>query len=167
MVPPGRSSPFRIARAATGRERCSRTKQTKTWSKDSASKGGAKTSACRSSTFASPARSTLRLASAIESAERSTDVNRAPGLRWARVTVWAPTPHPTSSTVLPPGYAVSACSRSTSVPAWSCRRSFSRSEEHTSELQSRPHLVCRLLLEKKKENNPQDAYEYTSKGNLV
>src|SRR5690554_4952108 len=28
----------------------------------------------------------------------------------------------------------------------------SRSEEHTSELQSRPHLVCRLLLEKKKKN---------------
>src|SRR2546429_6246435 len=28
----------------------------------------------------------------------------------------------------------------------------SRSEEHTSELQSRLHLVCRLLLEKKKKN---------------
>src|SRR5207253_11062021 len=28
-----------------------------------------------------------------------------------------------------------------------------RSEEHTSELQSRGHLVCRLLLEKKKQNN--------------
>src|SRR3989442_6450106 len=28
-----------------------------------------------------------------------------------------------------------------------------RSEEHTSELQSRPHLVCRLLLEKKKTEN--------------
>src|SRR5690554_7003771 len=28
--------------------------------------------------------------------------------------------------------------------------SVDRSEEHTSELQSRPHLVCRLLLEKKK-----------------
>src|SRR6266498_4345913 len=28
-----------------------------------------------------------------------------------------------------------------------------RSEEHTSELQSRPHLVCRLLLEKKKHNS--------------
>src|SRR2546422_8287706 len=28
-----------------------------------------------------------------------------------------------------------------------------RSEEHTSELQSRLHLVCRLLLEKKKQNN--------------
>src|SRR3989442_5326159 len=30
----------------------------------------------------------------------------------------------------------------------------SRSEEHTSELQSRPHLVCRLLLEKKHSNDP-------------
>src|SRR2546422_4870297 len=29
---------------------------------------------------------------------------------------------------------------------------FKRSEEHTSELQSRLHLVCRLLLEKKKKN---------------
>src|SRR5690554_7248871 len=27
-----------------------------------------------------------------------------------------------------------------------------RSEEHTSELQSRPHLVCRLLLEKKNQS---------------
>src|SRR2546422_3315427 len=30
-----------------------------------------------------------------------------------------------------------------------------RSEEHTSELQSRLHLVCRLLLEKKKKNDGQ------------
>src|SRR2546422_6719556 len=30
-----------------------------------------------------------------------------------------------------------------------------RSEEHTSELQSRLHLVCRLLLEKKKKKNNQ------------
>src|SRR6266498_4234798 len=30
------------------------------------------------------------------------------------------------------------------------RQAADRSEEHTSELQSRPHLVCRLLLEKKK-----------------
>src|SRR3989442_9064886 len=29
------------------------------------------------------------------------------------------------------------------------KRAMARSEEHTSELQSRPHLVCRLLLEKK------------------
>src|SRR2546429_7266539 len=35
----------------------------------------------------------------------------------------------------------------------------SRSEEHTSELQSRLHLVCRLLLEKKKNNSsPADLY---------
>src|SRR5439155_6395645 len=31
------------------------------------------------------------------------------------------------------------------------RRGVQRSEEHTSELQSRGHLVCRLLLEKKKD----------------
>src|SRR3712207_8203332 len=31
-----------------------------------------------------------------------------------------------------------------------CQEDFARSEEHTSELQSRQYLVCRLLLEKKK-----------------
>src|SRR5690625_5412368 len=37
-----------------------------------------------------------------------------------------------------------------------------RSEEHTSELQSRGHLVCRLLLEKKKDtrSNSYNAYLY-------
>src|SRR3712207_9404780 len=35
--------------------------------------------------------------------------------------------------------------------SWGCRwRGICRSEEHTSELQSRQYLVCRLLLEKKK-----------------
>src|SRR2546422_3599535 len=34
-----------------------------------------------------------------------------------------------------------------------------RSEEHTSELQSRLHLVCRLLLEKKKNNTLNDGDE--------
>src|SRR2546422_3517217 len=34
-----------------------------------------------------------------------------------------------------------------------------RSEEHTSELQSRLHLVCRLLLEKKKKNHQWCKYE--------
>src|SRR5439155_3363948 len=44
------------------------------------------------------------------------------------------------------------------LQAWRCSSSptsavrNSRSEEHTSELQSRGHLVCRLLLEKKKKN---------------
>src|SRR2546422_3534120 len=36
-----------------------------------------------------------------------------------------------------------------------------RSEEHTSELQSRLHLVCRLLLEKKKKNIQRENYELT------
>src|SRR2546429_4484819 len=40
------------------------------------------------------------------------------------------------------------CSRSTKS-----RNAVSRSEEHTSELQSRLHLVCRLLLEKKKKKS--------------
>src|SRR2546427_4959811 len=56
----------------------------------------------------------------------------------------------------------SGCARSPAPPAirpWECwsrsirRRSSSkpsRSEEHTSELQSQSNLVCRLLLEKKK-----------------
>src|SRR2546422_306739 len=36
------------------------------------------------------------------------------------------------------------------------RSSAPRSEEHTSELQSRLHLVCRLLLEKKKKKKKKD-----------
>src|SRR2546422_4025341 len=42
-------------------------------------------------------------------------------------------------------------------------RSGTRSEEHTSELQSRLHLVCRLLLEKKKKKKKkQNKNQYTS-----
>src|SRR3989442_3833805 len=37
--------------------------------------------------------------------------------------------------------------------AFSISQNVTRSEEHTSELQSRPHLVCRLLLEKKNEKH--------------
>src|SRR2546422_4776061 len=40
-------------------------------------------------------------------------------------------------------------------PSYRHRQRRSRSEEHTSELQSRLHLVCRLLLEKKKKYNFQ------------
>src|SRR2546430_9216189 len=49
------------------------------------------------------------------------------------------------------------------APTWT--RSSSRSEEHTSELQSQSNLVCRLLLEKKKKTHaniadfrPYDVY---------
>src|ERR1035437_10617346 len=40
-------------------------------------------------------------------------------------------------------------------PKSRCQPSNHRSEEHTSELQSRQYLVCRLLLEKKKEKQKQ------------
>src|SRR5438309_4511727 len=54
---------------------------------------------------------------------------------------------PTSESA-PPGAATGAAR---AAPARAPRRSFPpRSEEHTSELQSQFHLVCRLLLEKKK-----------------
>src|SRR5258708_15101231 len=41
------------------------------------------------------------------------------------------------------------CATLTLVVSYNSTYSFSRSEEHTSELQSPDHLVCRLLLEKK------------------
>src|SRR3989442_2639135 len=41
---------------------------------------------------------------------------------------------------------------------------FVRSEEHTSELQSRPHLVCRLLLVKKNKRETQRAPAYRGSG---
>src|SRR5260221_8938407 len=53
-----------------------------------------------------------------------------------------PAPHPNNSA------ASSACRREAVAPS-AC----SRSEEHTSELQSHSDLVCRLLLEKKKESD--------------
>src|SRR5947208_10587546 len=54
---------------------------------------------------------------------------------------------------------------------WKVRRSGSgrlsrhrlRSEEHTSELQSPDHLVCRLLLEKKKKKDVKNIAEQTMK----
>src|SRR3712207_8441991 len=42
------------------------------------------------------------------------------------------------------------------------RRQWVRSEEHTSELQSRQYLVCRLLLEKKKNNKIHFYLYFTS-----
>src|SRR3712207_8749522 len=65
-----------------------------------------------------------------------------------------------------PMFEKSFCCRKASAPSGSSaahsainaernarRRKESRSEEHTSELQSRQYLVCRLLLEKKKNDN--------------
>src|ERR1035438_10245360 len=53
-----------------------------------------------------------------------TTLFRSKGVCWAPMTIWAPTP-------------------------WCLSKHVVRSEEHTSELQSLRHLVCRLLLEKK------------------
>src|SRR5215475_15900203 len=52
---------------------------------------------------------------------------------------------PASSSAVSAGRA-----RATGACWWD--RAAARSEEHTSELQSRENLVCRLLLEKKKKN---------------
>src|SRR3712207_8556011 len=41
-------------------------------------------------------------------------------------------------------------------------RGLARSEEHTSELQSRQYLVCRLLLEKKKLHNETSSYSLST-----
>src|SRR5690606_40092980 len=49
---------------------------------------------------------------------------------------------------------------------WSTNPS-SRSEEHTSELQSRENLVCRLLLEKKKKKKQLDNQQLQTKNNTV
>src|SRR3712207_8818222 len=42
-----------------------------------------------------------------------------------------------------------------------------RSEEHTSELQSRQYLVCRLLLEKKKKKDNQYTHTYHSTSCMI
>src|SRR5947209_12046946 len=56
-----------------------------------------------------------------------------------------------SASVLPISIVVPFIARSTSPGRMAEPEGmFSRSEEHTSELQSRQYLVCRLLLEKKK-----------------
>src|SRR2546422_8012865 len=75
----------------------------------------------------------------------------APGrparMRFRKSCTVSPVPRP-ASLVPPPARASTRRRRRASVGRLA--RSASRSEEHTSELQSRLHLVCRLLLEKKK-----------------
>src|SRR5438270_6883562 len=46
-----------------------------------------------------------------------------------------------------------------STSCGTCSSNVTRSEEHTSELQSQSNLVCRLLLEKKKKKNPHIIYD--------
>src|SRR5258708_27032912 len=58
-------------------------------------------------------------------------------------------PNSESTSALPPSLPTRT-SRPESAPISALSPTASRSEEHTSELQSPDHLVCRLLLEKKK-----------------
>src|SRR4051794_41665541 len=44
---------------------------------------------------------------------------------------------------------------------WAASSKWKRSEEHTSELQSPVHLVCRLLLEKKKKKHTRQHLHHT------
>src|SRR2546422_4928367 len=61
-----------------------------------------------------------------------------------------------SPSASPPNFSRAARASSHATAASATTASTSRSEEHTSELQSRLHLVCRLLLEKKKKKRPTD-----------
>src|SRR5258708_15218644 len=58
---------------------------------------------------------------------------------------------PKSGNVLPTTSGASGCSRDSFQLFASNATKLARSEEHTSELQSPDHLVCRLLLEKTKQ----------------
>src|SRR3712207_7146376 len=55
------------------------------------------------------------------------------------------------------------------VPNVASTREELRSEEHTSELQSRQYLVCRLLLEKKKKTNinPPPPHPHTTHAHIT
>src|SRR2546422_7765442 len=68
---------------------------------------------------------------------------------------WASTPPPANTLVSPRRTSTCcACRPTESMIILQGRpAAVVRSEEHTSELQSRLHLVCRLLLEKKKKKN--------------
>src|SRR3712207_8753952 len=75
---------------------------------------------------------------------RSTGMNR-----YGRMGTRAATPNDTPMTMAPRSSPESSSTISPSSFSTMVRRS----EEHTSELQSRQYLVCRLLLEKKKKQN--------------
>src|SRR2546422_6137127 len=101
--------------------------------------------------------SRVSLATILPTGSRNSTVSRngleGTGLRLvARSVMAAPLESGTKlDTVTSTARSESAWARYLSVESCFPRRS--RSEEHTSELQSRLHLVCRLLLEKKKKIN--------------
>src|SRR2546422_8537239 len=67
----------------------------------------------------------------------------------------------------PGGADLGAARSADALPLAVGRALHRRSEEHTSELQSRLHLVCRLLLEKKKNTNASNTHNTTTIANTV
>src|SRR5258707_10725128 len=72
----------------------------------------------------------------------------------AHRTLRKPAPSPPTAPPSPP--AVSRKARASPPEPPQSSEMVRRSEEHTSELQSRQYLVCRLLLEKKKKKNTRN-----------
>src|SRR5438093_10159837 len=73
---------------------------------------------------------------------------------WCEAAFRSPRPPTHRPAPIGPSSSLPICSSSRSAPRRrGCCSGRSRSEEHTSELQSLTNLVCRLLLEKKKKNN--------------
>src|SRR5438105_10559788 len=68
--------------------------------------------------------------------------------------IW-PRPSAVAATIPPPAVQVTVC--------WARSAPSRRSEEHTSELQSRVDLVCRLLLAKKKKHEQLPSKQMTEK----
>src|SRR3712207_1672255 len=93
--------------------------------------------ACGSSQATVESEDSTTPAAASSNDEESSDVESVPAASAANC-------EPTQADMLGPYYVAGAPER-TSVDT-----GYVRSEEHTSELQSRQYLVCRLLLEKKK-----------------
>src|SRR5258707_13931248 len=69
-----------------------------------------------------------------------------------RISVYAPDPALLARAAAPAGSNPVLSDRVDSLERQLQAERLARSEEHTSELQSRQYLVCRLLLEKKKRN---------------
>src|SRR5229473_4394799 len=93
-------------------------------------------------------------------AERNTAVHAAPSLLLQLavaefgvdlVPVLDPDVHRAAARCLAPGRHEPLGISHDATPSQPCAAAMTRSEEHTSELQSLAYLVCRLLLEKKKQ----------------
>src|SRR5438445_8362419 len=75
-------------------------------------------------------------------------------------------PHGDRRSRPPPGPPPRGRGRGRFGPGHPARRRLERSEEHTSELQSRQYLVCRLLLEKKKNKKNKETQEKQTNNTL-